>query len=154
MMIVSSWGCGVVLPHLSGSAGTPCRDLLDNPGIAVWIVEGEERPVTRALGVRAFNPRLRRERRAMPHVAHLDTTTDQILMSRYDVGYDERTRGGTRSGCGYSLAERDRAPRARRRELDDANAVSWDNVVVAPPTQTPVELLGSLDIGYGDDVDL
>ena len=74
---------------------------------AVRIVEGEERPVARTLGVGAFDPRLRRERGAMPHVARLNTTPDQILMGRYDVGDDQRTRGRTRRGCGYSLAERD-----------------------------------------------
>jgi hypothetical protein len=90
----------------------------------------------------------------MPHVARLNTTPDQILMGRYDVGDDQRTRRRTWRGCGYSVAERHRAPRARGRELDDANAVSWGDVVVEPPIQASAELLGSVDVGHGDDVDL
>jgi hypothetical protein len=43
----------------------------------------------------------------MPHVARLNTTPDEILMGRYDVGEDQRTRRRTWRGCGYSLAERD-----------------------------------------------
>jgi hypothetical protein len=85
----------------------PRRDLLDDPRIAVRIVEGEERPVARTLGVGAFDSRLWRERRAMPHVARFNTTPDQILMGRYDVGDNQRASGRTRRGCGYSLAERD-----------------------------------------------
>jgi hypothetical protein len=45
-------------------------------------------------------------------------------------------------------------PERGGRELDNANAVSRDDVVVEPPTQASVELLGSLDVGHGDDVDL
>ena len=60
----------------------PRRDLLDNPRIAVRIVEGEERPVARTLGVGAFDPRLLRERGAMPHVARLNTPPDKILVGR------------------------------------------------------------------------
>jgi hypothetical protein len=45
-------------------------------------------------------------------------------------------------------------PEPGGRELDDANAVSWGDVVVEPPTQAPVELLGSVDVGHWDDVDL
>jgi len=53
---------------VSGSAGKPRRDLLDQPCIAVGIVEGEERRVARALGVGALEPRLRggRAGRATP----------------------------------------------------------------------------------------
>jgi hypothetical protein len=43
----------------------------------------------------------------MPHVARLNITPDEILMGRYDVGDDHRTRRRTWRGCGYSLAERD-----------------------------------------------
>jgi hypothetical protein len=39
-------------------------------------------------------------------------------------------------------------------ELDDANVLRRGDVVVEPPTQAPIELLGSLDVGHGDDVDL
>jgi len=59
-----------------------------------------------------------------------------------------------RRGRRESLAERDRAPRARGRELDDPKAVERVDVVVEPPTQASVELLRSVDVGHGDDVDL
>ena len=39
-------------------------------------------------------------------------------------------------------------------ELDYANALCGGNVLVEPPTQELVKLLGSLDVGHGDDVDL
>src|SRR6267142_6119261 len=42
----------------------------------------------------------------------------------------------------------------QRRELDDANAVCRGGIVVEPPTQAFVKLLGSLDVGYWNDVDL
>jgi hypothetical protein len=59
-----------------------------------------------------------------------------------------------RRGRGVRLAERDRAPGARRRELDDRQAVERGDVVVEPPTQVFIELLGSVDVGHGDEVDL
>jgi hypothetical protein len=39
-------------------------------------------------------------------------------------------------------------------ELDDAKAVQRGDVVVEPPAQALVELLGSVDVGHGDDLDL
>jgi hypothetical protein len=45
-------------------------------------------------------------------------------------------------------------PEPGRRELDDANVLCRRVVRVEPPTQELVELLGSLDVGHGDDVDL
>ena len=43
----------------------------------------------------------------MPHVTRLNTTPDQILMGRYDVGDDQGPSGRTQRCCGYSLAEGD-----------------------------------------------
>jgi hypothetical protein len=39
-------------------------------------------------------------------------------------------------------------------ELNDAKAVHRGDVVVEPPAQVLVELLGSVDVGHGDDLDL
>jgi len=64
-------------------------DLLDEPQIAVGIVEGAERPVAGALGVGARLPRLGGERRAVPHVAHVDGAADECVMGRLDVGDGE-----------------------------------------------------------------
>src|SRR5215469_12927448 len=138
----------------SVTARVPRRDLLDQPRIAIGILEGEERAVARALGIRAAQPRLHGERRAMPHPTRVDATADEFGMGRCDVGDDQRTHGRARRGRSYSLAERDRARGARGRELDDADVLRRGVIGVEPPTQPSVELLGSLDVGHGDDVDL
>jgi hypothetical protein len=139
---------------VSDSAGQPGRDLLDQPCIAVGIGEGEERPVARALWVRAGDPCLGRERRAVPHLTGLDATADQIVVGRFDFRDRQPAHRRARRGRGDSLAERDRGGRTRRGELDKANTVCRGDVIVESPPQPFIELLGSLDIGYGDDVDL
>src|SRR5215469_13979030 len=139
---------------VSDSAGEPRGDLLDEPGIAVGIGEGAERPVAGALGVGAGLPCLRRERRAVPDLTRVDTTADKFAVGGYDVGDGQPPLGRARRGRRESLAERDRGRGARGRELDDAKAVQRGVVAVEPPTQALVELLGSVDVGYGDDVDL
>src|ERR1700722_7812427 len=80
---------------VSATAGAPCCDFLDEPRIAVGITEGEERRVTRALGVGAGEPCLHRERRAVPHVTHVDATALEFVMSRFDVGVNQPVLGGT-----------------------------------------------------------
>jgi hypothetical protein len=47
-----------------------------------------------------------------------------------------------------------RAPRAGGRDLDDANVLCRGVIRIEPPTQELVEVLGSIDVGHGDDVDL
>ena len=131
----------------SGSAGKPRGDLLDKPCIAVRIVEGEERSIARALEVGAAEPGLRGERRAVPYLARIDATADDFVMGRFDVGDDQPSCGRARRGRSYSLAERDRAPGPRGRELDYAKVFCRGDVGVEPPTQAFVELLGSLDVG-------
>ena len=87
-----TWRSAVASPPwiaASDSAGEPRRNLLDQPGIAVGIVEGKERPVARALGVGAPEPCLRRERRAVPDVTRLDATADEFVMGRFDVRDDQ-----------------------------------------------------------------
>src|SRR5215472_7467126 len=138
----------------SVTASVPRRDLLNQPRIAIGILEGEERPVARALGIRAAEPRLHGERRAMPHPTCVYATADEFGMGSCDVGNDQRTDGRARRGRSYSLAERDRARGARGRELDDANVLGRGVIGVEPPTQATVKLLGSFDVGHGNDVDL
>ena|SRR5882724_1107020 len=79
-----------------GPAGVPRRDLLDQPRITVGIIEGEERPVARALGIGAGKPCLRGERHAVPHLTRVDATADEFVMSRFDVGGNQRRRGRAR----------------------------------------------------------
>jgi hypothetical protein len=62
--------------------------------------------------------------------------------------------GRARRGRGEPGAERDRDAGARGRELDDAKAVEGGVVGVEPPAQALVELLGPVDVGYRDDLDL
>src|SRR5260370_404379 len=45
-------------------------------------------------------------------------------------------------------------PEPGGRELDDANVLCRGVIRVEPPTQELVELLGSLDVGHGNDVNL
>jgi hypothetical protein len=74
-------------------------------------------------------------------------------MSRLDVGDDEPALGRAWRGRRESLAERDRGPRAGRRELDDTETFERCGIIVESPTQLLVEPLGSVDVGHGDDVD-
>src|ERR1700722_17271781 len=75
-------------------------------------------------------------------------------MGSVDVGNDQCSFGRARRGRCYSPAERDRAPRARGCELNDANALCRSDIRVEPPTQAFVELLGSLNVGYRNDMNL
>jgi hypothetical protein len=59
----------------------------------------------------------------VPHISRVDAAADEFVMGRLDVGDHQRALGGTRRGRRDSLAECDRAPGARGRELDDAKAV-------------------------------
>src|ERR1700678_888913 len=135
------------------ATGTPRCDLLDQPRVAVGIGEGEERSVARALGVRPWKACFHRERRAVPHLTHPDATVGEFLMCRFDVGDNQRAHGGSRRGRSYSVAEGHGATRAGRRELHDANVLYRGDILVEPPTQALVELLGSFDVGHGDNVD-
>src|SRR5262249_25729378 len=92
---------------VSDSAGKARRDLLDEPLIAVGIIEGEERAVTRALGVQAAEPGLHGERRAVPHLTRVDAKADEFVMGCFDVGDNQPPFGRARRGRGYSLPERD-----------------------------------------------
>ena len=87
------------------------------------IVEGEERPVAGALGVGAGLACLGWERRAVPYITDADAAADEFVMGRFDVGDDKFPLGRARRGRRESRTERDRGPRPRRRELDDAKAV-------------------------------
>src|SRR6516162_2667583 len=139
---------------LLGSGPEPCRDLLDQPRVAIRIGEARERPVAGALGVRARLPCFDRERRAVPDVTHLDATADELVIGGLDVGDDQLPLGRAWRGRRESLAERDRGPRARGCELDDAKALHRGDVAVEAPTQALIELLGSVDVGHGNDHDL
>ena len=130
----------------------PLRDLLDDPQIAVGIVEGAERPVAGALRVEAGLARLDGERRTVPDVTHVDAELEEPVMSLLDVRDDEGALGPAWRGRVQPEAERNRGRRARRSELNEAQSIHRCDVVVEPPTQLLVERLGSVDVGHGDDV--
>src|SRR3984893_15985727 len=117
------------------------------------------------LGIRTANPAPPKQVglvRASVHaagvverLADLDAATEQLLAGGRDVGDDQvQALGG--AGCcrGDVLAEDDRAPGARRRELDHAEVVTVVVVGVEPAPEPPVELLRAVDIRDGDDDDL
>src|ERR1700733_3144239 len=128
------------------------RDLLDQPQIAVGIAERAKGPVAGVLRVGTGLPRLDGERRAVPHVTHVDAKSDEPVVGRLDVGNGQSGLGRARSGGRESFSERDRGPRAWGRELDDAEALEWRRVIVESPTQLRVEAFGPVDVGDGDDV--
>jgi hypothetical protein len=121
---------------------SPCGYFLDEPGIAIRIIEGEEGPVAGALGVGAGLPRLDGERRAVPHVTDIEAKVGQPVMGGLDIGDDEPPLGRARRGRREPLAECDRGPRPRGCELDDAKPVERGYVIIEPPTQSLVERLG------------
>src|SRR6267143_1751635 len=90
--------CKIQLRRQSLAARETRRDLLDDPQIAVGIVEGAERPVAGALGVGAGLARFDGERRAVPHVTDVDAELEECVVGLLDVGDDEgaldRARGG------------------------------------------------------------
>src|SRR5205085_3154268 len=81
-------------------------------------------------------------------------TADELVICRFDVGDDQPSLGRAGRGGRESLAERDRGTRAWGCELDDAKALQRGGVVVEPPTQALIELLGSVNVRHGDDLDL
>ena len=100
------------------------RDLLEQPAVAVRIIERGERTVAVVLGIRAMEPNPAKQirlvgsgvrvGRAMERFADLDTATNQIVASGVDVGNDQiESLGGTRCRRGYVLAEDHRAPASR-----------------------------------------
>jgi hypothetical protein len=90
----------------------------------------------------------------MPHVACANATADDIFMGRDNIGDDKGSESRAGGGRRQPGAKRDRTPGAGRRELDDPNVFRWRHILVESPTQASIELLGSLDVGHGDDIDL
>jgi hypothetical protein len=89
------------------------------------------------------------------HLADLDAATEQLVAGGLDVGDDQvQPLAGAGRRRGDVLAEDDRARRARRRELDDAEVVTGCEVGVEPPTQAAVKALGAIDVRNRDDDDL
>ena len=72
-------------------------------------------------------------------------------MGRFDVGDDQPALGRARRGRGKSLADRDRG---QGRDWAMRRPSQRGDIVVQPPAQALVELLGSVDVGHRDDLNL
>src|SRR5271155_2446489 len=93
-------------------------------------------------------------RAVVEELADLDAGGNQLVPGGHDVGDDQESLGRTGSGRRDVLAELDRAPGARRRELDQAEIFAGGAVEVEPPSDPLVKLLRAVDIRNGDDDDL
>ena len=140
-------------------AGQPGRDLLQQPAVAVRVAERGERAVAGVIGrgaadaaARAVGLELSAGRPGVEHLADLGTAGGELVARGLDIG-DDQVQALGRAGRGRRdvRAELDRARRARRRELDDPEAVIEGEVGVEPPSEPPVELLRAVDIRDGDD---
>ena len=86
------------------------------------------------------------------HLADLDTEVDELVAGGLDIGDDQvQALRGAGHGRREVRAELDRAVRARRRELDDAEVLTAGPVRVEPPAEPAVELLRAFGIRDGDD---
>ncbi len=144
------------------TSGQARCDLLQQPAVAVGIAERGERAVAAMLGIRTADPEPPKQVglvRAGVHpaavverLADRDTAAKQLFAGGLHVGDDQvQALGGAGCRRGDVLAEDDRAPRARRRELDHAEVFTVVVVGVEPPTEPSVELLRAVEIRDGDD---
>ena len=95
------------MPYLD-SAGEPRCDLLNQPRVTVWVIEGEERPVARALGVGTGEPCPRGKWHAVPHLTRVDATADKFKAgASMHVAYELENAlsmiNFVAMGCGCSL---------------------------------------------------
>src|ERR1700753_80021 len=84
------------------------RDFLDNPSVAVGILKGNVGGIAFALRIRATDPRLRGEGRAMEDLGGLDTAGHDMFVSRHDIGNDQPGTERAWLGVRNSFANRDR----------------------------------------------
>src|SRR5580704_16112970 len=91
---------------------------------------------------------------AMEHLADLNAAPEQILSRGLDVSNDQiKALSGAGSRRRDVPAEDDRAPGARRRELNHAKVLTVVVVGVESPPEPRVELLRAIDIRDGDNDD-
>src|SRR3954447_26884733 len=92
-------------------AGEPGGDLLEQPAVAVRVVERGEHEVRAPFHVQARWPLLE-------HLADIDAAADEIFPGGVDVlDREDYPLEGSRLTGGDALAEVDRAPGVRRRHL-------------------------------------
>ena len=149
---------------LKGQCGRPerCRHLLKQPTVAVGVAERGKGAVAALLGRESGRPVVcvgvpeaaHGSGRAVEHVAHLHAAGHEVFASFLDVRDDkELGLARARRSRGDVGAELDRARRAGRRELNQANVV-FHPVGVEPPAELLVERLGTVDVRDRDHDDL
>ena len=145
-------GCGSVVRGVGvDPAGEPGGDLLQQPFVAVRILEGRVGGIALPLRMPAADRRLAGTG-AVEHFAHFDAVADEFGARRLDVRHD-KIKPACRAGRGRrdAGAEMDRGRRARRRELHRPERVADDEIAVEPPAQAFVKLLGACGVRNGDD---
>src|ERR1700737_753773 len=119
--------------------------LLHHPRVSVGVAEREEGGVVTAVGIGAG------EAPALPEVERLtdvDPPPEQLGSCCVDVAHDQMQPPHTARPLRVAH-ERDRARRARRRELDDAKILAGAVVdVQLEPRTLKVELLGAVNVGH------
>ena len=118
----------------------PVGQLLERPGVAVGVGEEDERTPGHDVDI-----------------THRDAATGQLGPRRFGVG-DHHLQVVERAGrhLGQSLADRDRAGRARRGQLNEADVLIDDVVEVGDETDlVDVESLGPVDVAdrHGDELE-
>src|SRR5580704_8517426 len=131
------------LPH---SAGKARGDLLQQPRVAVRIVERGIRLVRASLRVGSRYRALVE----VEHLADVRATADQLGARRIDVtDSEQQSLSGPGRRGGEALAELDRALRVRGRQLDYPEVLPEGDIGVQAPTEILVELLCPVDVGHG-----
>src|SRR5215207_8472618 len=128
-----------------------CGDLLQQPAIAVGVVEDRVRTV--APIVRRGTAYRAAERSGplseMEYLTDLDTALQQVVARSLDVGNNqEHPLGGSRCALA-GLAKVNRALGSRRRELDCA-LIAVAEVGVEPPPETFIELFRAVNVRHRD----
>lgn len=83
------------------------RDLLNDPCVAVRILEGDVGAVALALGVRAADASFRRERRTVEHLSRADAARHDLLVGLVYVGDNQLSPERTGLGICDAFAKRD-----------------------------------------------
>jgi hypothetical protein len=140
------------------SSGKSRRDLLEEPAVAIRIIEGGKREVRATLRVVAggapFTACVQEITLEMEGITDVDAVRGELGACGVDViDHEERSLDGSRRRARKPLAEHDRAWRSRRSHLHQAPVFAGGEVAVQTPPQAPVESLGAFDIGHRKDDD-
>src|SRR5580700_5340760 len=77
------------------TSGQARCDLLEQPGVAIWVAERSKGKVAAVIGVRptdatvAFGTELGARFRSMEHLTNLDTASNELFASSFNLGNDQ-----------------------------------------------------------------